>query len=192
MQIPKWLRRGNSAQMKATTQSAVSQHPHSAVRSKAAKVRWAASPDRPFPSDAIVDAEFMPAVVRYTWRLNTNGYYFTRVRRKPVSLHRFVWQQKFGAAPKELDHINRNRRDCRIANLRPATRSMNTCGTGRAGRTLPRGVSKRYDGLYEVRFRSQRIGYFASASEASQGYERALREYVKEQEIIANAEYFSA
>ena len=65
---------------------------------------------------------------------------------------------------------------------------MNTCGTGQAGRTLPRGVSKRYDGLYEVRFRSQRIGYFASASEASQVYEKALREYVKEQEIIANAE----
>jgi hypothetical protein len=134
----------------------------------------------------------MPAVVRYTWRLNTKGYYYTRVMRKHVSLHRFVWQQKFGGAPKELDHINRNRRDCRLANLRPATRSMNTCGTGQTGRTLPRGVSKRYDGLYEVRFRSQRIGYFASASEASQVYEKALREYVKEQEVIANAEYFAA
>jgi hypothetical protein len=150
------------------------------VKQSASAVRWDKAPDRPFPAEALVDAEFLPALVRYTWRKNTNGYYYTRVAKKAISLHRFVWRLQFGSLPPELDHINRNRVDCRIENLRPATRSMNTSGVVRPGRALPRGVSFRKDAnLYEARFRNVRLGYFRDAQAASVVYERALESHIQ-------------
>jgi hypothetical protein len=148
------------------------------VKQAASRCRWDRSPDRPLPADALVDQEFVAAASRYTWRKNDKGYYYTRVARKPISLHRFVWLQKFGSLPSELDHINRIRTDCRIENLRPLTRSQNVCGrVVNRKNGLPRGVTKSCSGYY-ARFRATYLGHFKTAEEASAVYERSYHEYV--------------
>jgi hypothetical protein len=157
------------------------------IKQAASIARWSNAPDRSFPANATIDPEFMPYAVRYTWRQNDNGYFFTRVAKRAISLHRFVWRLKFGSLPKELDHINRDRTDCRLCNLRPATRSMNTSGNGRPGRSLPRGVTKRNEGLWEVRFRNKRLGYFKSIQAASDAYEAVLADYIKSEMEVACA-----
>lgn len=48
-----------------------------------------------------------------------NGYFRVSVNGKRYLLHRLAWFIHYGAWPKDqLDHINRNRTDNRIANLR--------------------------------------------------------------------------
>lgn len=145
---------------------------------RASSARWDRAPDRPLPDDALIDAEFAPAAMRYTWKKNSRGYYYTRIKKKWVSLHRFVWGLRHGSVPSELDHINRVRTDCRLENLRPLTRSQNTCGrTVPRAEGLPRGVQKAKGGYYS-RFRSQYLGFFKTAEEASAAYERSLGEYL--------------
>ena len=127
----------------------------------------------------IYDECFSPEVEAYTWRPNTNGYLYTRIKKKWWSLHRYVWSLKFGSVPKELDHINKNRVDCRIENLRPATRKMNVSGTGRHSSRkrpeLPRGVSKHTTvDKYTARLGCKYLGLFRTPEEASKAYESAL------------------
>jgi hypothetical protein len=44
--------------------------------------------------------------------------------------HRLAWFYVYGEWPKEIDHINRNKRDNRIANLRAVTRKENQLNRG--------------------------------------------------------------
>jgi hypothetical protein len=153
------------------------------IKVAAAAARWGKAADRPLPLDAVIDPEFLPQVVRFTWHKNSKGYYYTRIARKNTSLHRFVWSLKFGGLPKELDHINKNRADCRIQNLRPATRKMNTSGTGRHSSRkrpdLPRGVSKHFTAeRYQARLGSKYLGLFRTPEEASAAYESALESLI--------------
>jgi len=54
------------------------------------------------------------------------GYIMIRVFDKPYSAHRLVWLYVYGYFPKEMDHINHDRTDNRIINLREVTRLQNT------------------------------------------------------------------
>ena len=77
---------------------------------------------------AIVDDDFIDTGLK--WTLNSVGYPYQRVRvgpralnqRKTVLMHRYV----IGAAKGQIvDHINRNKLDCRRENLRICTQSSN-------------------------------------------------------------------
>lgn len=62
-----------------------------------------------------------------------NGYWGVKVNQKQYPLHRVMWLLVHGAWPKdEIDHINRNPSDNRIANLRQATRADNACNRRRS------------------------------------------------------------
>lgn len=56
----------------------------------------------------------------------TNGYMRTFLKGKEYKIHRLVWLYLYGALPsKHIDHINHNRADNRLCNLREVTRSVN-------------------------------------------------------------------
>ena len=58
--------------------------------------------------------------------LSKNGYVQVRINQKLLYAHRVVFFIHYGYWPKEVDHINRNKTDNRVKNLRACTRSNNT------------------------------------------------------------------
>lgn len=59
-----------------------------------------------------------------------DGRYRTVViNKKRYYVHRLIWLMHYGYMPKEIDHINRNKLDNRIENLREVTRSENILNT---------------------------------------------------------------
>jgi hypothetical protein len=59
-----------------------------------------------------------------------NGYFQTSINNKKYYLHRLAWLYVYGCMPnKEIDHINNNRSDNRICNLREVSRNQNSANT---------------------------------------------------------------
>jgi hypothetical protein len=62
---------------------------------------------------------------------NSNGYIETQVDRIRCLMHRIIWIYHNGYnAENQIDHINRNRSDNRIENLREVTQTCNNRNTG--------------------------------------------------------------
>ena len=75
------------------------------------------------PLKAIIDDDDFECVSQYKWTLQSGGYVRTFVGKSVLYLHRLV----MGASGKlEIDHIDRNKLDCRKSNLRFATRTQNS------------------------------------------------------------------
>lgn len=64
--------------------------------------------------------------------VNEQGYIVFQIGGKKLYAHRAVWLYVFGRWPHdEIDHINRNRKDNRLVNLREASRLVNAQNTGK-------------------------------------------------------------
>lgn len=99
--------------------------------------------------------------------VHPTGYRHVTWMNKPHKVHRLIFLLEYGYLPKEIDHINGDRQDNRIENLREVTRSQNQfnktmCKNNTSG---TRGVSwhKKSDS-WVVRVcangKSKSIGYF--------------------------------
>ena len=147
-----------------------------------------------------IDEEFAEEVLKHTWFMSgSSGYPTARIAGRPDMLHRFVWRLKHGSVPTELDHINRDPLDNRLANLRPATPSLNKLNRRRrtpTRRGLPQGVG-RSAGRRARPYRSQiycngkprHLGTFATPEEASAAYERARAERLAIEAQESEAQY---
>jgi hypothetical protein len=64
----------------------------------------------------------------YRWSKTSAGYGQIFVRRKNLSVHRYVWMQEVGPIPDGLvlDHMCRNRACCNVDHLRVVTQKVNT------------------------------------------------------------------
>ena len=61
-----------------------------------------------------------------------DGYLVIKIKGKQIKAHRLAWFLYYGKLPeKEIDHINRNRKDNRIKNLRECTRQENIENTNK-------------------------------------------------------------
>lgn len=113
-----------------------------------------------------------------------NGYVRIKLDKVMYAAHRLVWKIHFGYDPvHHLDHINGNKIDNRIENLREATNSQNIAA-GKVGRISKSGKVGVYfvkkSGKYIAGFRKNRkynyLGLFLTLEEAEYAYNKAIKE----------------
>ncbi len=94
--------------------------------------------------------------------------------------HREAWFYVYGEWPAHLDHVNREKGDNRIANLREATRAQNRMNQGTTRRNTSGFIGVRFHNISRLwqayitvagKFRS--LGYFKTPAEASKAREVA-------------------
>ena len=112
-----------------------------------------------------------------------NGYRRIRIDGRCYAEHRVAWMYVFGEMPKmDIDHINGNRADNRISNLREATRAENSQNVHAARRDNTSGylgVHKdrgRWNARIKVNGKYKHIGCFATPEDAHLAYLAAKRE----------------
>ena len=115
----------------------------------------------------------------------SNGGWRIKIDGKSYKAHRLAWLYTFGKFPSAyIDHINGNRLDNRLSNLREATNQQNQQNIKKATKSSTHGVlgaswntqAKRWSS--RIKFDAKRIhlGYFDSAEEAGAAYLKAKRE----------------
>lgn len=119
--------------------------------------------------------------------VETNGYIRLRIDGRRYQAHRLVWLIAFGRMPDgEIDHINGNRSDNRLANLRDVTGRQNTQNRQRAYKSKartdvvgPSFQTSRGMWLVNIRVdgRSKFIGRYLTIDEAESAYLDAKRQY---------------
>ena len=101
-----------------------------------------------------------------------SGYVCIRVDGKTYKAHRLAWLYVHGAWPTgEIDHINNQKDDNRISNLRDVSKSIN-----QQNRKTVRGYSKdgnRWKAQIRAAGKWKHLGCFATEAEAHAAYQQA-------------------
>lgn len=116
-------------------------------------------------------------------RLDRYGYRIVTIR-VTFCEHRLAWLLANGEWPKgQIDHINRDKADNRIENLRECTNAENhqnlpmlsTNSSGFVGVTWNKSCSK-WQAQIRAKGKSKYLGVFSSAEEAAEAYAAAKRQ----------------
>lgn len=114
--------------------------------------------------------------------VHKNGYVKINLDSVIISAHRFAWMIFYGEIPKgQIDHIDRNKGNNRIENLRLVNHQINQQNRGmpsRNNKTGFLGVTKMHGKFRaSIRFGGKQvtIGFFNSPEEASEAYKNAKR-----------------
>lgn len=116
---------------------------------------------------------------RASERNRRDGYKDVKILGKKFLSHRVVWLLHTGDWPKaELDHINFDRSDNRIENLREANRGQNTQRTSREsfGKSKYLGVKVDSCGFFIAAAGKNYLGYFRDEVSAALAYNKAAVE----------------
>ena len=114
--------------------------------------------------------------------VNSLGYGRVKIAGRSFLAHRLAWALHHGAWPRgQIDHINGDKLDNRICNLREATRAENQ--QNRSSCTEHKGVTLVSSGAMRGKWlarcakegRRHHIGYFSSQAAAVDAYKQAAR-----------------
>lgn len=118
---------------------------------------------------------------------NKAGYLRIRVNGKLYMNHRLIWFMHHGTWPTALDHINGDKQDNRIENLRPCTQTQNmqNCKNKKSSTTGVKGVTwnkekSRYRARLTVKGKEKFVGYYLTLSEAEEAIKVVREEHHKE------------
>lgn len=116
---------------------------------------------------------------------NETGYRTLTINGKTYLTHRMVWLYVKGSLPPMIDHINSNKLDNRINNLRPCTQKENSRNKATIGKLGYKGVSKgyktwKYAAKICVNGEVKHLGLYSTAREAAQIYDVAAVKYFGE------------
>lgn len=133
---------------------------------------------------AIVDDDDYAELSNYKWYYDSKGYaarHKTRDQKRAYqSMHRQIVNAPDGM---EVDHINGDRLDNRRANLRLCTRSQNQHNKGAQANNTSgfKGVqfykrTGKWHAKIKLHGKERHLGYFATAAQAAEAYNRAAFE----------------
>lgn len=117
--------------------------------------------------------------------LHSLGYWVITIDRRPCYAHRLAWLCVYGEwPPGPLDHINGDKRDNRIVNLRLTTARKNqqNLKKHREGKLVGCTYNKlqnRWQARIHVQGKLTSLGYFSTEEEAHQAYVRACGELIQ-------------
>lgn len=144
---------------------------------------------------------YEPETGRFIWRFDKgtaragcvagtpsgNGYIQICLDRRIYVAHRLVWLYVHGRfPPHQIDHINRERADNRIENLREATAAQQFQNILRSPGKFAVGVSKSSDGKRWNASIRVHLGTFLTEAEAEQAYVFAKAKFHEFQPTIPN------
>lgn len=124
--------------------------------------------------------------------LDKDGYIILKINRKQYKAHRVAWAMHYGEWPdKIIDHINKDKKDNRIENLRLATDSQSRQNQ----KIRSDSIAQSRCVYYSVHFRKwvaytshlgkrKHIGYFLTKSAAENAYRKTAKQI--------HGEFFSA
>jgi hypothetical protein len=109
------------------------------------------------------------------------GYMVIKLGNKPFLAHRLAWVWMHGEWPNEhyIDHINLNKLDNRICNLRKATHGQNVANSrprsasGQKGAYPVPGVKNKWQAQINIDGKTTTVGFYDSLEEAALAYRAA-------------------
>lgn len=121
-------------------------------------------------------------------------YRMLRIKGKPLAVHRAVFLLHHGYLPSHIDHIDNNKLNNRIENLRPSTNQQNLWNSkSRPGTSKYKGVSKvgnRWRALLMKAGLRCHLGYFINEEDAAMAYNEAslihFGEFAKGNDVTYN------
>lgn len=118
---------------------------------------------------------------------NGAGYWHIQFKKVKYKAHRLIYLYHYGYLPKEIDHINGDKLDNRIENLRACTRFQNNRNRRANVNSTSKykGVSwhsghKRWSANISIEGKFKHLGYFPSEYEAARAYDQAALPIHKE------------
>ncbi|WP_072270300.1 HNH endonuclease [Serratia marcescens] len=120
--------------------------------------------------------------------LTPDGYVKISVKNKSVFAHRLAWFYLYGKWPsKHIDHIDRDKSNNRISNLREATRSQNGANIGLKSHNTSgfRGVSyskEHCKWFAQITHNGKKafLGYYKTPELANEAYQKSAKDKFRE------------
>lgn len=120
-------------------------------------------------------------VLKHSWGKAASGYCGSHINGKQVLLHRFLLNPQSNEL---VDHINRNKKDNRIANLRNTNKSINAfnCGVRKNNTSGVTGVwfrkdTNKWTAEIKVNLKKLSLGCFFTKEEAIKARKEAEAKY---------------
>lgn len=131
----------------------------------------------------LVDKRMVPLVSKYKWYRNSKGYaqcnWYDGTKYTTKKMHRVILRTPNGTT---VDHINGNKLDNRVRNLRLCNYSQNSanCKKYKNNTSGFKGVhrsGKSWRAMIRVNYRLLSLGCFSAIEDAARAYNKAAKKY---------------